>query len=361
LVKNQRKIAVVTGTRAEFGLLEPVMRAIAAQRSLQLQVVVAGMHLVNDTWHDVRDAGFAIDARVPMQRKDATGRLADVKALAQGVEGFGLAFADLDPHAVLVLGDRVEVMAAALAASIGGRHLAHIHGGDRAEGVADEAMRHATSKLAHLHFAATARSARRLVRMGEDRDCVLRVGSPAMDQLRDVHPAADAPQLIVLQHPIGADDPAEARWMRQTLEATHRYDRLVLAPNHDPGSAGIRRAIREAGIKPVEHLPRAQWLATLAGAQVIVGNSSAGLIEAAALKTACVNIGPRQGGREKPRHVIDCDYGSQKVATAIRRALKLDLRRLRHPYGDGHASQRIASHLAKVNLARIPRRKQNSY
>jgi len=355
----KRTIAVVTGTRAEFGLLRPVMSAIQATGSLRLRTLVTGTHLVAGTWRDVRDAGFGIDAKVRMQHADATGRAADAQALARGVAGLAKAFDALRPDVVLVLGDRIEVLAAAAAAAVGGFRIAHIHGGDRAEGVADESIRHAASKLAHLHFVGCASSARRLVRMGEDPAAVFNHGSPAIDGLSDVEPAPDAPRVLVMQHPIGGTDAEEARRMRGTLAATAEHGRLIFAPNHDPGRDGIVRAIGKRD--HVTHVPRDRFLSLLAGAAVIVGNSSAGLIEAAALRTACVNVGPRQAGRTKPRSVVDCDYGSANVSKALRHALRLDLRRMRHPYGRGDAGPRIAATLASIDLANVPLRKRNAY
>jgi len=357
----KRTVAVVTGTRAEFGLLAPVIRAILDRPELRLRLAVCGMHLASGTWRDVPAAGFRIDARVPMQRSGATGRAADVAALSRGVAGFGKLFAKWKPDVVLVLGDRIEALAAASAAAVGGFRLAHVHGGDRAEGVADEAMRHAISKLAHVHFPATAQSRRRLIRMGEDAEHVFRAGSPAVDGLRDVVPADDAPQAIVLQHPIGAEDGQERTWMRQTLEATRSFERLVLAPNADPGTKGVRAALRAEKIKAVEHLPRDRFLGLLAGADVIVGNSSAGLIEAAVLRTPCVNVGPRQAGREKPANVLDCDYGTRTVRAAIDAALGRPPSRLRHPYGAGDAGRRIAECLATVPWDASDLRKRNAY
>lgn len=362
---KRRNIAVVTGTRAEFGLLEPVMRAIDEHPSLRLSVIAAGMHLAAGTWRDIREAGFDIAARVRMQKRDDRGRSADVQALGRGVSGFGRAFDQLKPAAVVVLGDRIEVLAAATAGHVGGWRIAHLHGGDRAEGVADEAMRHATSKLAHLHLPATVLSRQRLIRMGEHWRWTVNVGSPAMDGLHAVEPAADAPDVIVMQHPIGASDADEQKWMRATLRAAgksaSRGKRLVMMPNHDAGCAGIRRAIRAARVKATEHLPRGRWLAMLAGAKVIVGNSSAGLIEAAALNRPCVNIGPRQRGREKPGNVIDCDYGEANVRAALEKVATLNLSRLRHPYGNGRTGERVAELLATLDLAGIPLRKRNVY
>lgn len=358
---KRKTIAVVTGSRAESGLLVSTMRAIQAHPKLRLRVIVAGSHFVQGSWRDLRAGGLPIDAEVRMQVKGRSGRSADTDALGRGVAGFGRAYRKLRPDFVLVLGDRIEVLAAACAAATSGVRLAHIHGGDRAEGIADEAMRHAVSKLAHLHFAGTALSRKRLIRMGESAHLVHNVGSPAVDGLGDVKPAPDAPELIVMQHPIGGTEAAEAGRMRATLAATKDYQRLVMMPNLDAGGDSIRRAIRSAQLTPAEHLPRERFLALLKGAKAIVGNSSAGLIEAAALRVPCVNIGPRQNGREKLGNVIDCGYDQKAITRAVRKAMTLDLRRLRHPYGRGHAGQRIADLLARTDPATVPLSKRNTY
>lgn len=357
----KRTIAVVTGTRAEFGLLRPVMHAIDQHPDLTLRTIVTGVHLTTGSWRDIKQAGFTIDARAAMQRPNRTGRAADVQALGKGIATIGKALETLKPDVVLLLGDRIEAFAAASAASVGGYRTAHLHGGDRAEGVADEAMRHAISKLAHLHFPATAASRRRLIRMGEDPAAVWNVGSPAADGLASITPAPDAPEVIVMQHPIGQSDDVEHKWMQGTLAATKRYRTLVLTPNHDPGRDGIMRAIAEANVRAITHLPRPAFLAALRGASAIVGNSSAGLIEAAILRCPCVNVGSRQAGRERPSSVIDCDYGHRNVQTALKKAIALDLTHSRHPYGSGHTGQRIAKRLASTDLTAIPVRKRNTY
>jgi len=383
---------VTTGTRAEFGLLETVMRAIDAHPKLQLRTVVTGTHLLppTNTWRHVQAAGFPIDAKVKMQRAGETGRAADVAALGKGIAGLGRAFDKLQPDVVLLLGDRIEAFAAASAASVGGTRVAHLHGGDRAEGVADEAMRHAITKLAHLHFPATAQSKRRILRLGEDERFVWNVGAPAIDGLHDLvaesvhnplvfenpdypHHHSDTPPprygIIVLQHPIGADDAQEEQWMVATLNAVKRVARqgeavLLLSPNHDPGRDGIDRAMKFAALPGsilCGGLFRWDFVAALATARVLVGNSSAGLIEAAALKTPVVNVGPRQNGRQSPANVVDCDHGQTNVTRAIRAALRLDLTRMRHPYGKGDTGQRVADTLASLDLQAVPLRKHNAY
>ncbi|MEX0653838.1 MAG: UDP-N-acetylglucosamine 2-epimerase [Phycisphaeraceae bacterium] len=388
MAKQVRTIAVVTGTRAELGLLAPVMRAIDAQPGLRLRVVVAGLHLVSGTWRSVAsDWGFTVDAKVRMQRRGEVGRAADVQAVGRGVAGFGAVFGEMRPDVVLVLGDRIEAFAAATAASVGGIRVAHVHGGDRAEGVADEAMRHAISKLAHLHYPATALSRRRLVRMGERAEHVVRVGSPAVDELllRQRRIAREPGHVLVMQHPVGGNDAEEQRWMRGTLSAATAFAReaghdvLVFDPNADAGSDGVRAAIeRWMGRDPAlrrrapqsgrtgerrryAYLPRGAFLALLRQSMAIVGNSSAGLIEAAVLHVPCVNIGPRQAGREQAGNVLNCDYGQANVRAALKRAAAMDLRGLRHPYGKGDAGRRMAAHLAGVDFARVVVRKRNGY
>ncbi|MEM6458160.1 MAG: UDP-N-acetylglucosamine 2-epimerase [Planctomycetota bacterium] len=364
MTNNPRRIAVVTGTRAEYGLLEPVMRAVDAHPALELLCVAAGMHLVTGTHADI---GFPIAAKVRMQKPEPktgavrVGRYHDAVALGNGVRNFAEAFAQLRPDFVVVLGDRIEAFAAASAASVGGQRVAHLHGGDRAEGVADEAMRHAISKLAHLHFPATAESRRRLLRMGEPPETIFNHGSPAVDGLREIAAAADAPRVIVMHHPVGDDDETERRRMRDILLATSRFSRLVLMPNHDPGRNGIVRAIEEAEVNAVEHLPRARFVALLKGADLIVGNSSAGLIEAAVCRTPAVNIGPRQAGRQTPRSVVSCGHGKRPIVGAINRALQMDRARLRHPYGRGDTGPRVAATLASIGMDAVPLRKRNTY
>lgn len=375
-----RRVLVVTGSRAEFGLLEPVMRAVDAHPALDLRVAVAGSHLVGAarTGREV-EARWPIAATVPMQGDEPRTRLADAAALGRGVVGFAGAIADLGPAWVVVLGDRIEAFAAAGAASVAGVAVAHLHGGDRAEGIADDAVRHAITKLAHLHLPATDESARRLIRMGEDPARVRVVGSPAIDDLARHEPMPDErwralgqPEAALLLHPVGRDDDAEAADARAILESVRGVRPLALAPNHDPGRAGIDRVWREAHDRGeiaafVEHLPRAEFVGLLkrlaSSGGVLVGNSSAGLIEAAALRVPVVDIGPRQGGRQRPGNVLHVRSPTpENVRAALDEARRLDLADLDHPYGDGRAGPRVAAALAEIDPARPGFiRKRNAY
>lgn len=366
-----RNITIVTGTRAEFGLLRSVMHAIKAHSALQLRTIVTGTHLLPPatTINEVATE-FDVTARIEMQRLGDCAAEIDVRALGRGVSGFAEQFARDRPEFVLVLGDRIEAFAAAATAAVAGIRIAHMHGGDRAEGIADESMRHAISKLAHLHLPATEQSANRLIAMGEEPARVHVVGSPAMDEIAWTPAMGDAefaelgsPQIVVLLHPTGEADAVERARASRLLERCEKAGRtLVLLPNHDPGRAGIMLAIGESKSPQRAHLARTKFLGLLRRISVLVGNSSAGLIEAAAIPTWCVNIGSRQGGRERAANVIDvADLDDSMIEAAIARAMREPIGRVVHPYGDGRTGQRVAELLATIDLDALPLRKRNTY
>lgn len=376
-MSEPRRVAVITGSRADFGLLAPVMRAVDEHEELQLLVIAAGAHLIQPalTFRDVK-ARFPVADSIPMQTAGRTGRVADVEAVGKGIARFGRSFERHNPDWVVVLGDRIEAFAAASAASIGGFALAHIHGGDRAEGVADEAMRHAITKLAHLHLAATQTSAERIRRMGERPEHVIVTGSPAIDGLDEIEPLSDEqwnelsrPTAIVLLHPIGRHAEEEEAVASEVFASLAGERPLVMHPNHDPGREGIIRAMARMNRNwlTVEHLPRRVFLAALRRLAlergVLVGNSSAGLIEAAALGVPVVNVGLRQSGRERPPNVVDVEHEqAEAIRQAIARARTIEQEPRVNPYGDGHAASRIADALARVNPRdRTLLRKHNTY
>ncbi|MFG0306663.1 MAG: UDP-N-acetylglucosamine 2-epimerase [Phycisphaerales bacterium JB040] len=368
-----RRVAVVTGSRADYGLLRPVMHAIQTRRDLELLVIASGSHLIQPglTFYDVK-RDFDVADSVPMQVAGKVGRWADVEAVGKGISRFGRSFRAHAPEWVVVLGDRVEAYAAATAASLGGLALAHIHGGDRAEGVADESMRHAITKLAHLHLAATVTSGERIRKMGERPQDVVVVGSPALDGLASVRPIGDkrwaelgAPDAVLLMHPIGRTDEAEEHATSLVLEALEGRRVLALHPNFDPGREGVLRALVNAGdaVHLERHLTRDEFVGVLkrlaeqhaddkpdSRGGVLVGNSSSGLIEAAALGCPTVDIGQRQAGRERAEGLT---FWAAEDAEAIRGALDRaaqcdtsDEGGASHPFGDGLAGVRIAEALA---------------
>jgi len=341
------------------------MAAVNAHADLELLVIAAGAHLIPpaDSFRDVK-AHFPIADSVPMQKPGRTTRPDDAEALGTGISRLTRSFRSLEPDWIVVLGDRIEAFAAAAAANIGGWALAHLHGGDRAEGVADESMRHAISKLAHLHLPATQASADRLIRMGEKPEHVHVVGSPAIDGLAGIDAMDDdtfaklgAPRAVVLLHPTGRSHETEEHVTANVLESleTLNMSKLALAPNYDPGRAGVLRLLKERGLDVQPHRPREWFVALLkrlaSTGGVLVGNSSAGLIEAPAVGCRVVDIGPRQNGRERPasvRHADDQSAGA--IERAILDALAVEpLEANDHPYGDGHAGERVTSLLARID------------
>jgi UDP-hydrolysing UDP-N-acetyl-D-glucosamine 2-epimerase len=381
-VTTRRTVAVVTGSRAEYGLLRPVMHAIRAHEGLDLRVVVTGTHLLRPlrTLDEVA-ADFDLDAVIPMQRPWAPDRLAEAGALGRGVSGLAAWLGNEAARrnaidVIVVLGDRIEAFAAAAAAAVGGIRVAHLHGGDRAVGIADEGLRHAITKLAHIHLPATRTSARRIRDMGEDPVRIHVVGSPAIDGLDEIPPLGDEayealgrPQIVFLLHPSGGDASREQAGAERLLDLCRKAGRvLAMHPNHDPGREGILAAITASSVPAREHLPRREFIGLLRRAGVLVGNSSAGLIEGAALGVVCVNVGPRQDGRERPANVIDVPGAGSTDGKQVEAALAHGLTRppgpVEHPYGDGRAGgagARAARVLAEYDAAQHPLTKRNTY
>lgn len=367
---GRRRVAVVTGSRADFGLLEPVMRAVRDHRALELLVLAAGAHLLppERTLRDV-SAAFRVAGRIPMQKPGATTRPDEAEALGRGVAGLARWLAKHSVDVVTVLGDRVEAFAAAAASSVAGVRVAHLHGGDRAVGIADEALRHAITKLAHIHLPATKSSADRIAAMGEERSRIHVIGSPACDGLDEIPPLPDQayqalgrPEILFLLHPAGLTDDQEQATARELLSACRRAGRvLAMRPNHDPGRGAIAGAIVEilGSGHDCGHLPRREFVGLLRRVKLLAGNSSAGLIECAALGVRCLNVGPRQNGRERPANVIDAAPGTLDAAVAA--ALASTRGPVAHPYGDGRAGPRAAEVLAGFDPDQVPLAKQNTY
>ncbi|MCH8345044.1 MAG: UDP-N-acetylglucosamine 2-epimerase (hydrolyzing) [Planctomycetes bacterium] len=361
----------MTGSRAEYGLLRPVMHAIAAHPSLELRVIVTGTHLLRPSLTSKEVASdFEVSAEITIQAPGATGRFADAAAVGTAILGLTKWFEEDTPDVLLVLGDRIEAFAGASAAAIGGIRVAHMHGGDRAEGIADEAMRHAITKLAHIHLPATEQSAQRIATMGEDPKRIHIVGSPAIDGLDAIPPLSDdafdalgRPEILFMLHPRGLPVPQERNHAEELLGACLQAGRvLAMHPNHDPGREGICEAIRKAACREHPHLPRHDFIGLLRRIKLLVGNSSAGLIECAALGVRCINVGTRQAGREIPGNVIDIPLrDAQPYEEAIRHGLARPLGRIAHPYGDGHAGERTAELLAAFEPRDHPLAKRNTY
>ena len=371
-----RKIAVVTGTRAEYGILRSVLRAVRAQRGLELKVIATGMHLSHEFGYTVDEIikdGFDIAARVEMVPADDTPAAA-ARSVGQGITGMTDAFQKLQPDIIVVLGDRTEPLAAAVAGAYMNIPVAHIHGGDNPQSGLDENARHAITKMAHIHFPATKKSAERIIKMGEDEWRVHIVGSPALDEILNealIEPETIArqynidlnhPLILIVQHPVSTEPEKAAGQVTQTLEAAAAsgFQVIVVYPNSDAGGRSIITVINDYVnrfpiIKSYPSLPRREYLSLLKIARVMAGNSSSGIIDAPSFGLPVINIGTRQAGRERGGNIIDVDYNKGEILKAINRAVTDNkfrdrVKRGKNPYGDGRAGVRIAGILADTEI-----------
>lgn len=378
----ERKICVVTGSRAEYGLLTWLMRDIADDPALALLLVVTGAHLepkFGDTWKAIEADGFAIDARVPIEATDDSPA-GVARSMGLATIGIGEALTRLAPDVVVLLGDRYEILAAASAALIAGVPIAHLHGGELTEGVIDDAMRHAITKMAALHFVAAEPYRQRVIQMGEDPARVFTVGAPGLDnlerlELRDRAAVADdlglpaaAKYFVVTCHPGGGDDPArEAVAMVAALARFPDHHVVFTGVNADPGRdrvAGLLAdyvAANPDRAKFHASLGQLRYLSAVKHAEAVIGNSSSGIVEAPALKVPTVNIGDRQQGRLRAPSIVDCDADPDAIAAAIAKALAPGFREsfaaMRPPYGAGGASRAIKDKLKAIDLGSLRRKR----
>lgn len=376
---DPRRICVVTGSRADYGHLQPVMTAIAGDTGLRLQIVACAQHLeprFGETWRAIADDGFAIDAKVPFNLGLDTP-LAIAEAAGQGMAGLARAFASLRPDIILVLGDRFEILAAASAALMLGIPLAHIHGGEITEAAMDDAIRHSLTKMSALHFAAAEAYARRIRQMGEEPARVVVSGAPGLDHLttmRFVDRAALGAHLnldlggtflIVTYHPVTLDADHGLSGMTALLTALDTFKDAAIVftgVNSDPGHGALHEAVtRFAAADPnrrraVMSLGQLRYLSAVKAADAVVGNSSSGLIEAPALGTPTVNIGDRQKGRLRSPSVIDCAPDTGSIRAAVAKALEPTFRTaMGHApaYRAGGAAERIVAALKQADLSQL--------
>lgn len=375
-----RTICVVTGSRAEYGLLYWLLKEIKADYALRLQLVVTGMHLSPEfgaTYHEIEADGFAIDEKVgiPLDT-DAPAGLA--RAIGCGVTGCGEAFARLKPDIIVVFGDRFEMFAAAVAALSARVPLAHIAGGQLTEGANDDAMRHAITKMAHLHFTATEEYRRRIIQLGEHPGRVFAVGATGLDNIARLKPMPREAferaigfklgkrNLLVTFHPATLDEePPEdqARRLLAALDALEDTHLIFTMPNADSGgraiAALIEAYVRERPQKSAAFtsLGRTAYLSALSYVDAVVGNSSSGLIEAPSFRIGTINIGDRQKGRLRAASVIDCAPTTEAILEAIEGVytpeFQSSLKTVRNPFGDGRASNRIKETLKRLPLEGI--------
>jgi UDP-N-acetylglucosamine 2-epimerase (non-hydrolysing)/GDP/UDP-N,N'-diacetylbacillosamine 2-epimerase (hydrolysing) len=378
-----RKICVVTGSRAEFGLMRGLIGALAADPEFDLQLIATGAHMSSrfgETWREIERDGFPIDEKITLPLEDDSP-LGTARAMAAALSGLAEAYARLAPDLVMVLGDRFEILAAAEAAMLLRLPVAHLHGGEITEGAMDDAMRHAITKLAHLHFVATDEFARRVIQLGEDPKRVFNVGAIGLDGIdeqedigRDVLDKAagialNAPLFLVTFHPAtlaNSDQGDAARAMLAAFDQFPDATILFTGVNADPGNAVIAREISDYVARNpdraahVDSLGRTNYIATLGIAAVVIGNSSSGIIEAPALGVPTVNIGARQKGRPRSASIIDCGEQTDEITDAITRAtdpaFRDGLTSMRPAYKAGGGVEEIIEILRRTEFTTLARK-----
>lgn len=376
-MKTKRLVLGVTGIRSEYDIMSSVFRAIFDHPDLDLQLVVTGAHLseaYGNTINEIRADGFVVaDEIESLLNGDQTSFR--VKGLAIQLQGLVQTVARLKPDILLVLGDREESMTTALVGAYMNIPVAHIAGGDRVIGNVDDQIRHAVTKLAHLHFVTNKESKERILRLGEQPFRVFDVGNPGLDRLLHV-PVIDAaeltqrlgftivdgePLVLLIQHVLSTEIDQAYEQMKVSLEAVRELGiKTVLSyPNSDSGGQQMIRAIQEYETLPflytAKNIPRLEFVNLMRRASCLLGNSSAGILEAPLLKLPVINVGNRQSGRLHAENVQFVPHDKNRIIDAVRQAIfdleyRATISLCANPYGDGQSSTRIAALLASTPL-----------
>lgn len=377
-----RTICVVTGTRADYGLLQRVMDGIRRDPALRLQIVATGTHLSPEfgmTYREMEADGFCIDRKLDILTADDTP-VGVTKAVGRGVIAFADAFAELKPDVVVLLGDRFEILAAATAALIAGLPLAHLHGGEITEGAFDDAIRHAVTKMSHLHFVAAEPYRQRVIQLGEAPERVFLTGGLGVDTIRNIRlldrAALEAAldfklgkkNLLVTFHPVTLEKgtaPAQLAELLKALDVLAETHLILTLPNADTGSRELILMIEDfAASRPharaYTSLGQQRYLSCLAQVDGVVGNSSSGLAEAPSFRKGTINIGDRQRGRLKAASVIDCAPDCVSIQAALRKLyspeFQASLADVRNPYGEGGASEKVVDVLRHIDLSSLAKK-----
>lgn len=365
------RVLAASGTRADWGLIRPVLHALRETPGIHLELVVTGQHLSleSDTARVIESDGFAIDYRIDMGLTGDDSSRAIGAAMGRGLSGAAEVLAVSRPDLLLVLGDRYEILAVASAALLARVPIAHIAGGDVTEGAFDDAVRHAITKLSSLHFVTNAEAQARVIQMGEDPARVYITGSPGIDAILEVPRLSREalfqslnleswarPVFLVTFHPatLSGDSEAECRALLRALDRFPEAHVVFTGSNADPGARHIDGLVQDwvaRHERAVFHksLGSQRYFSALDQVDVVIGNSSSGLYEAPSFAVPTVNIGDRQARRLRAASVIDCAAEEEAIAAAIRLAVTTDLSEgVLNPYGDGKAARRIADIISSV-------------
>ncbi|WP_292369157.1 UDP-N-acetylglucosamine 2-epimerase [Methanoregula sp. UBA64] len=369
----KRKILYISGTRADYGLMRSVLRSIHNHPKLSLDIVVTGMHMMDEfgnTVEEIEKDGFRyhpIDIRYRNDTKESMALF-----IGEFLQDLVPMIHRLQPDIILILGDRGEMLAGAIAGVYLNIPVAHIHGGEVTSTV-DDYARHAITKLAQIHFVATEKSMDRIIGMGEDVSRIFVVGAPGLDQIlheplmncdelaQKYQIDFSEPVILVIQHPVTLESDKAPDQIRETIEAvvSLHYQTIIIYPNADAGGRAMINVIGEydklSHIHIFPNLPHRDYISLLKQVSVLVGNSSSAIIEAPSFGVPVVNIGTRQRGRERADNVIDAGNDRKSICASIDSALhdfafRQKVKSCKNPYGDGNASKRISKILSEINI-----------
>ena len=369
---TKRKICVVTGTRAEYGLLQPIMKAIKDDQVLELQLVVTGMHLSPEfglTYKTIEEDDFEISEKIEILLSSDTS-IGVAKAIGLATISFSETLNRLKPDFIMILGDRFELLAAAQAALVSRIPIVHIAGGDVTEGAFDEAIRHSITKMSQLHFVTNKESEKRVHQLGEDPESIHLVGNPGLDHLnslklmgkneleKSLRYSFKSKNILVTFHSVTLDNAPSVNSFSALLEALDGLGEdigiIFTRPNADTEGRQLIKMLDKyvedrSNCIVYTSLGQLRYLSTVALVDVVVGNSSSGILEAPSLKTATVNIGDRQKGRLRADSIIDCEPITENIKESIQQAFKLDCSTVVNPYGDGNTTERVLKVLREIN------------
>ncbi|QXE00955.1 UDP-N-acetylglucosamine 2-epimerase [Terribacillus sp. DMT04] len=371
---SKRKICIVTGTRAEYGLLYWLMKEIQQDTDLELQIIATGTHLspeFGSTYRQIEGDGYTINEKIEMLLS-SDSEVAIAKSVGLGTIGFADALARLNPDLIVILGDRFELLSVTQTALLLKIPIAHIHGGEKTFGAYDDSIRHAITKMSYLHFTSTEEHRRRVIQLGEYPDRVYNVGAPGIESIKklnlmnkkdlevSLNVSLDRPIFLITHHPTTlAQDPIEGT--KELLDALDDYKDITMIftkANADDHGRKINNLISGfVSGDPIKRklfssLGQMRYLSLLKHASVVIGNSSSALIEAPYLKTPAVNIGNRQKGRARPVCVIDSLADTASIRRAIDKSLNYDfeIEKSHEIFGDGSTSKKIVDVLRNLEI-----------
>lgn len=374
-----KKICVVTGTRAEYGLLYWLLKEIEADKELQLQVIVTGMHLSPEfglTYKEI-EKEFSVNKKIEMLLSSDTS-IGISKSMGLAQISFAESYDELKPDIVIVLGDRYEIFSATSAAMIARIPIAHIHGGEKTEGAFDESIRHSITKMSHLHFTATNEYKNRVIQLGEHPSRVSNVGGMGIENIKrlkllskdefekSIEFKLNSKNILVTFHPVTLENSTAKEQFQQLLDAIDELEDtniIFTKANSDTDGRVINKMIDDYVTKNSHKsivftsLGQLRYLSALQYVDAVVGNSSSGLAEAPSFKIATINIGDRQKGRIKASSVIDCEPNKDSILKSFEKLYSKEfqetLKTTINPYGDGYASKKIVEILKSVDLENI--------